>query len=73
MTPFHPQEGEKIPPSQVVWQVGEVGMNGWLLYALVTSGVTLPLVIWTVLEIVMNFWILTTMIKVGIRGKKDDS
>lgn len=57
----------KIHPSQAVWQVFEVVMNGWLLFALITQGLTLPLIVWTVMEVGMNAWILITLLKVGIK------
>lgn len=61
--------GEKIHPTQVLWQVFEVVMNAWILYTIITVGVTVPLIIWTAFEIVMNAWILFTMIKIR-KGKK---
>lgn len=69
MTPFHPKEGEQIPPTQAVWQVFEVVMNAWILITMITVGFTLPLVVWTVFEVFMNFWILLTMLKIGVKKK----
>lgn len=59
--------GQEIHPSQVIWQVFEVVMNGWILYAAITVGLTLPLILWTMMEIAMNGWILVTLVRVGIK------
>jgi hypothetical protein len=59
-----------IHPTQALWQVGEVLMNAWILYAIITAGITLPLIIWTVFEVGMNGWILVTMVKVGVSRRK---
>lgn len=69
MTAGQLRTNQKIHPTQALWQVFEIGMNSWILYAMITAGLTLPLIVWTVFEVVMNSWILFTMMKVGINRK----
>lgn len=58
---------EKIPLTQVIWQVFEILMNSIILWTMLTIGVSAPLVLWTLFEVVVNFWILRTMLKVGLK------
>lgn len=72
MTRFKDDPGQKIHPTQIMWQVMEVAMNAWIFYTLLSKGLTPILILWSVFEVVMNTWILVTMGKIKFSRIKEE-